>query len=55
METPLSPLEFARRTRRLHGHREAVVDGELRLTYEQFFDRCDRWSACLQELGVALR
>jgi fatty-acyl-CoA synthase len=53
METPLSPLEFARRTRRLHGHREGVVDGELRLTYEQFFDRCDRWSACLQQLGVA--
>ena len=53
METPLSPLEFARRTRRLHGHREGVVDGELRLTYEQFFDRCDRWSSCLQQLGVA--
>jgi fatty-acyl-CoA synthase len=54
METPLTPLEFARRTRRLHGHREGVVDGELRLTYEQFFDRCDRWSATLQqELGVA--
>ena len=53
METPLSPLEFARRTRRLHGAREAVVDGELRLTYEQFFDRCDRWSAVLQGLGVA--
>ncbi len=52
METPLSPLEFARRTRRLHGAREAVVDGELRLTYEQFFDRCDRWSAALAELGV---
>jgi fatty-acyl-CoA synthase len=53
METPLSPLEFARRTRRLHGAREAVVDGDLRLTYEQFFDRCDRWSAALQGLGVA--
>jgi fatty-acyl-CoA synthase len=52
METPLSPLEFARRTRRLHGAREAVVDGDLRLTYEQFFDRCDRWSAALHELGV---
>jgi acyl-CoA synthetase (AMP-forming)/AMP-acid ligase II len=52
METPLSPLEFARRTRRLHGGREAVVDGDLRLTYEEFFDRCDRWSAALQELGV---
>ena len=52
METPLSPLEFARRTRRLHGAREAVVDGGLRLTYEQFFDRCDRWSAALQSLDV---
>jgi fatty-acyl-CoA synthase len=52
METALSPLEFARRTRRLHGTRPAVVDGDLRLTYEQFFDRCDRWSAALQGLGV---
>ena len=52
MQTPLTPLDFARRTRRLHGAREAVVDGSLRLTYEQFFDRCDRWSAALQGLGV---
>ena len=29
------------------------MDGDLRLTYEQFFDRCDRWSAALQGLGVA--
>jgi fatty-acyl-CoA synthase len=52
METALSPVEFARRTRRLHGARPAVVDGDLRLTYEQFFDRCDRWSATLERLGV---
>jgi fatty-acyl-CoA synthase len=52
MQTPLTPLEFARRARRLFGAREAVVDGDLRLTYEQFFDRCDRWSAVLQRLGV---
>src|SRR5271154_3074341 len=52
METPLSPLDFARRTGRLHADREAVVDGELRLTYEQLFDRCDRWSSALQGLGV---
>ena len=38
--------------RRLHADREAVVDGELRLSYRQFFDRCDRWSAALQGLGV---
>ncbi|HZR24517.1 MAG TPA: long-chain-fatty-acid--CoA ligase [Vicinamibacterales bacterium] len=52
MIVPLSPLEFARRTRTLYPDREAVVDGDLRLTYAQFFDRCDRWSAALQALGV---
>ncbi len=52
MEVALSPLEFARRARALYGGREAVVDGALRLTYEQFFDRCDRFSSALQALGV---
>ena len=52
METALTPLEFARRARRLYGAREAAVDGELSLTYEQLFERCDRWSAALQKLGV---
>jgi len=52
METPLTPLEFARRARALYSDREAVVDGDLRFTYGQFFDRCDRWSAALQRLGV---
>ncbi|HEU4627527.1 MAG TPA: long-chain-fatty-acid--CoA ligase [Steroidobacteraceae bacterium] len=52
METPLTPLEFARRARKLHATREAVVDGELRLTYAQFGERCDRWSAALVKLGV---
>src|SRR5437764_1196963 len=52
METPLAPLEFARRSRKLYPEREAVVDGDLRLSYEQFFDRCDAWSAALQALGV---
>jgi fatty-acyl-CoA synthase len=53
VELPLTPLEFARRARRLYADREAVVDGDLRLTYAQFFDRCDRWSQVLQgKLGV---
>jgi len=53
METPLSPLEFFRRARRLYPDREAVIDEELRLTYAEFGERCDRWSAALQRLGVA--
>ena len=53
METPLTPLEFARRSRSLYPERLAVVDEDVRLTYEQFFDRCDRWSTVLQrDCGV---
>jgi fatty-acyl-CoA synthase len=52
LEITLSPLEFARRARKLYGAREAVVDGGLRLTYAQFGERCDRWSAALAKLGV---
>jgi fatty-acyl-CoA synthase len=52
MEIALSPLEFARRARRLYADREAVVDGDHRWTYAEFFDRCDRWSSALQAMGV---
>src|SRR5581483_9389008 len=52
MEAPLTPLEFARRTRALYADREAVVDGDRRWTYAGFFERADRWSAALQALGV---
>ncbi len=52
METPLTPLEFMRRTRKLYANREGVVDGQQRWSYGEFFDRCDRWSAALQRMGV---
>jgi fatty-acyl-CoA synthase len=52
VETPLTPLDFARRAGRLYGSREAVVDGDRRLTYEAFFERTRRWSAALAGLGV---
>ncbi len=52
METPQTPLEFFRRARKLHGQREAVVDRGERFTYEQFGERCDRWSSALTRLGV---
>ena len=52
MEVALTPIEFARRARRLYADREAVVDGDLRFTYAEFLDRCDRWSTALQGMGV---
>ena len=52
METPLTPLHFARRAAKLYPGREAVIDGKLRLTYAQFHERCAQWAAGLQKLGV---
>ena len=52
METPLTPLEFARRARKLYAERVAIVDGDSSWTYTEFLDRCDRWSAVLQKLGI---
>ena len=52
MHTALTPLDFARRSRRLYGDREAVVEGDLRFTYREFLARCDRWSSALQRLGA---
>ena len=52
METPLTPLAFAARARRIYANRDATVfEGETR-SYGQFLDRIDRWSKRLQELGV---
>jgi fatty-acyl-CoA synthase len=52
MQVALTPLEFIRRARHLYAAFEAVIDGDLSCTYAQFFERCDRWSAALQALGV---
>jgi fatty-acyl-CoA synthase len=52
METPLTPLDFARRAGKLYSKREAVVDGDDRFTYAQFCERCDQWAAGLARLGV---
>jgi fatty-acyl-CoA synthase len=45
-------MDFLRRARKLYGDREAVVDGQRRLTYAQFGERIDQWSAALQNMDV---
>ena len=52
MKVALTPIEFARRARRLYAQREAVIDGDLRYTYEAFLARCYCWSASLQKMGI---
>ncbi len=52
MEIALSPMEFARRARRLYARKEAVVEGDTRFSYAEFLDRCGQWSSALQKLNV---
>lgn len=52
METPLSPLELARRARCLYSERIAIIDDDENITYQEFFSRCDKFSFLLQGYGI---
>ena len=49
---PLSPTAFLERARVVHGDRPALVDGDVRRTYAELADRCDRLAGALAGLGV---
>jgi len=52
MILPLTPIRFKRHAARLFGRKEGVVCGQLRLTYQEFGERCDRLSSALRKLGL---
>jgi fatty-acyl-CoA synthase len=49
---PLSPVSFLRRSATVFPDRIAVVDGPVRLTYRELWDRVRRQAGLLRELGV---
>ncbi len=52
MILPLTPIRFKKHAAQLFGGKEGVVCGQLRLTYREFNERCDRLSNALQKLGL---
>jgi fatty-acyl-CoA synthase len=50
--SPLSPLEFLKRTAEVYPLRTAVVHGKLRRTWAETFDRCRRLASALQRAGI---
>lgn len=52
MIVPLSELDFLKRALVAHASKEAVVCGDLRLTYRQFGRRVNRWANAMRGLGV---
>lgn len=52
MRLPLTPIRFKQRAAQFFGRKEAVICGEHRITYAEFDQRCNRFSASLLKLGV---
>jgi acyl-CoA synthetase (AMP-forming)/AMP-acid ligase II len=52
MFLPLTPARFKLHAARVFGRKEAVICGDLRLTYREFAERCDRLSDALLRLGL---
>ena len=52
MNLPLTPVRLKRHAAQVFGRKEGVVCENLRLTYREFNERCDRLSDALLKLGI---
>lgn len=52
MIVPLNEYDFLKRALTVYGDCEAIVSGDLRLTYRQLGDRVNRWAHAMRTLGV---
>ncbi|MEL6463838.1 MAG: AMP-binding protein [Pseudomonadota bacterium] len=50
---PLTPLSHLTRAASVFAERPAVIYGEHRVTYAQYYERCTRLAATLADMGVA--
>jgi len=49
---PLTPTSFLKRSATVFGDRVAVIDGECRFTYAEFYERALKLAGALRALGV---
>src|SRR5215216_5898586 len=52
MNLTLTPIRFKERAETLFANKVGIVDGDVRLTYREYGDRCNRLSNALADLGV---
>jgi len=52
MIVPLNEYDFLKRALTVYSDCEAIVSGDLRLTYRQFGNRVNRWANLMRSLGV---
>src|SRR3954464_9791699 len=51
---PLSPLSFLRRAAFVYPDKVAVIHGDRRHTYREFYERCCRLASALAQRGVGI-
>ncbi|MBL8187054.1 MAG: AMP-binding protein, partial [Acidobacteria bacterium] len=52
MIVQLNEYDFLKRAMAVYGNQEAIVSGDLRLTYNQLGERVNRWVNLMRSLGV---
>lgn len=50
---PLTPLSHLRRAARVFPNHKAVIYGDHRVSYDEYYDRCTRLASALVHMGVA--
>ena len=52
--TPLTPLSFLARSAAVYPHKPAVIHGDMRFSYREFYDRCRRLASALEKRGIGI-
>lgn len=50
---PLSPISFLERSAVVYADRVSVIDGSVKFTWKQTFERCLRLASALTQLGFS--
>ena len=51
---PLTPLSFLARSATVYPDKTAIVDGERRISYREFYARCRRFASALRNNGIGI-
>src|SRR2546423_2101874 len=52
MNLTLTPIRFKQRAEKYFANKIGIVDGDLRMTYREYGERCNRLSNALVALGI---
>ncbi|MBN2179140.1 MAG: long-chain-fatty-acid--CoA ligase [Deltaproteobacteria bacterium] len=53
MQVPMTPARILERAVKLYPEKEAIIDGDIRLTYREFYARVNRTSRAIEGLGIS--